>query len=394
MNNTTNSTYLVNSYFRLPIEITHAENFYLIDATGKKYIDFASGFAVTNLGHNVAYINQKMHEQIDKIWHCSNLFHNTELNKLAKRLVELTFADSVFFCSSGLEAVEAAIKFIRKYHYNAKTGRSKIITFKNGFHGRSIACLSGCSNTTAKEGFAPFLEDFIILPINDLEALNDVISKQNIAGIIIEPTQSEGGVYPVSKNFLQTLREITLKNNILLCLDEVQTGYNRTGTLFKYQQLGFEPDIMTIAKGMGNGFPVGACLVKSHVAEAITPGTHGSTFGGNPLAMAVANAVLDIMLDEKTIALINDNIKYFQNKLASLKETTNFITDIRQDGLIIGIEVNISAKELVTKLSKAGLMITRAGNDNVLRILPPLTIPKEIIDTAFTILQQHLTTPL
>jgi acetylornithine/N-succinyldiaminopimelate aminotransferase len=390
MDNKIQNLNLVDAYFRLPIEISHADNFYLVDTNGKEYIDFASGFAVTNLGHNVEYINNKLKSQIDKIWHCSNLFYNTELNKLAQRLVDLTFADSVFFCSSGLEAVEAAIKFIRKYHFEAKTGRNKIITFKNGFHGRSIACLSGCSSTKAKEGFAPFLDDFIILPINDLNAFSDIVAHGNIAGVIIEPTQSEGGVYPVDKSFLQGIRDITLKNNIILCLDEVQTGYNRTGTLFKYQQLGFEPDMMTIAKGMGNGFPVGACLVKSHIAAAITPGTHGSTFGGNPLAMAASNAVLDIMLDDKVTSQVLDNIKYFEQKLAMLKESSSLISQVRQDGLIIGIEVKTSAKELVIKLCEAGLIVTRAGNDNVLRILPPLTIAREIIDDAFIILQQHL----
>lgn len=378
---------IMSVYNRLPIEIIKGEGYYLFDSSGKKYIDFGTGIAVVSLGHNNSRINNALHQQIDLLWHCSNIFEIPLQKKLAQRLVEVSFADQVFFCSSGLEAVETAIKLIRKYQYNIGN-RYKIVTFENGFHGRSITCLSAGGNEAAREGYGPFIDGFIRIPI-DKEILLNTLDNNLVGGVLIEPVQSEGGVYPVPHDFLKLLREETKKRGILLCFDEVQTGFGRTGTLFKYQQIGIEPDIMTVAKAMGNGFPIAACLAKKEIADIFTPGSHGSTFGGNPLAMAVGNAVLDEIIDHNLLQNVSQISTYFFDKLCLLEQKFKTqIKAIRVDGLLIGIEIPGSAYHYMKLLINNGLIVTRAGNDKVIRILPPLTIDRNIVDEAISILEE------
>ncbi|MFP3033239.1 MAG: aspartate aminotransferase family protein, partial [Wolbachia sp.] len=326
--------HVVNAYNRSEASIVRGEGVYLFDKDGKKYLDFAAGISTTSLGHCHPYITDKLKEQLDSLWHCSNIFTIPQQERLAQRLTELTFADKVFFCSSGLEATEAAIKFIRRYFYlNGQEKRSHIITIEGGFHGRSIAAISAGGNEKSREGFAPLLSGFDKVPRNNIEALEKKINSET-AAIFLEPIQSEGGVHPLDVEYLKKVREITKAQGIILCFDEVQCGYGRIGSLFYYQNIGVEPDMLTCAKAMGNGFPLAACLVKDYIAETITPGTHGSTYGGNPLAMTVGNAVLDVMLKEGFFDHVKKVSKYLKEKLLPLtEEFPKIVSEVRGEGL-------------------------------------------------------------
>ena len=372
---------VLDAYFRLPVEIIRGQGAYLYDSSDKQYLDFASGIAVTNIGHNNHHINQALINQISNLWHCSNLFTIKGQQRLAQRLVDLSFADKVFFCSSGLEAVECAIKMIRKYAFETKGEQSyEIITLEGGFHGRSIATLSAGGNEDARRGFGPLLEGFKQVKRNDIQALKAAITDKT-AGIMLEPVQSEGGVYVLDKSYLQQVRQITIEKDIILCFDEVQTGYGRTGSLFAYQNLGFEPDILALAKGIGNGFPLAACLSRQRIAKFITPGTHGSTYGGNPLAMAVGNAVLDIITGEGFLDNIGQLSEYLENSLQKVAlQFPDIIKQVRGKGLIYGLEVNISATKILKALIDNGLIVTKVAGDKVLRLLPPLVIEYKDID--------------
>ncbi|GFT39971.1 acetylornithine aminotransferase [Nephila pilipes] len=332
--------HVVSAYNRLDTPIVRGAGAYLFDKDGKKYLDFAAGISTTSLGHCHPYITDKLKEQLSSLWHCSNIFTIPEQERLADRLTTLTFADKVFFCSSGLEATEAAIKFIRRYFYSkGQAKRNRIITIEGGFHGRSIAAISAGGSEKSREGFAPLLSGFDKVPRNDIKALEKKISDET-AAVFLEPIQSEGGVYPLDVEYLQKVRKITKAQGIILCFDEVQCGYGRIGFLFYYQNVGIEPDMLTCAKAMGNGFPIAACLVKDYIAEAITPGTHGSTYGGNPLAMTVGNAVLDIMLKEGFFDHVKRISKYLKEKLLPLaKEFPEMISEVRGKGLLMGIEL-------------------------------------------------------
>ncbi|MDA0902339.1 MAG: aspartate aminotransferase family protein [Proteobacteria bacterium] len=382
---------ILNAYFRLPIKIIKGDGVYLYDDQEKRYLDFASGIAVTNIGHNNQHINEALINQASQLWHCSNLFTIPKQQELAERLVKLSFADKVFFCSSGLEAVECAIKMMRKYHYEkGDKERYHIITLEGGFHGRSLATLSAGGNEYARRGFGPLLEGFKQVKRNDIAALKAAITDQT-AGIMLETIQSEGGVHVIDKQYLQEVRQLTAQKDIILCFDEVQTGYGRTGELFSYQSLGIEPDIMTLAKGIGNGFPLAACLSKANIANAITPGSHGSTYGGNPLAMAVGNAVLDIVTQKPFLNKVNELSQYLNQSLQKLaQEFPNIITEVRGIGLIYGIEVKISATEVLKTLIDNGLIVTKVAGDKVLRLLPPLIIEKTHIDQMCEIMRKSL----
>nr|CAD7417367.1 unnamed protein product [Timema poppensis] len=323
--------HVVNAYNRLDTPIVRGEGAYLFDK---------DGISTTSLGHCHPYITDKLKEQLSSLWHCSNIFTIPEQERLADRLTTLTFADKVFFCSSGLEATEAAIKFIRRYFYSKRQAkRNRIVTIEGGFHGRSIAAISAGNSEKSREGFAPLLSGFDKVPRNDIKALEKKISNET-AAVFLEPIQSEGGVYPLDVEYLQKVRKITKAQGIILCFDEVQCGYGRIGSLFYYQNVGIEPDMLTCAKAMGNGFPLAACLVKDYIAEAITPGTHGSTYGGNPLAMTVGNAVLDIMLKEGFFDHVKRISKYLKEKLLPLaKEFPEMISEVRGEGLLMGIEL-------------------------------------------------------
>ncbi len=380
--------FIVNAYNRSPVSMVRGEGVFLFDQDGKRYLDFTAGIATVSLGHSHPYIVEKLQEQLHTLWHCSNLFSIPEQQRLAERLTGFTFSDKVFFCSSGLEATEAAIKFIRRYFYTINTNRKKryrIITLEGGFHGRSIAAISAGGNKKSREGFAPLLSGFDKVPRNDIAALKRVISDET-AAVFLEPIQSEGGVYPLDTAYLQEIKELTKSMGIILCFDEVQSGYMRTGELFYYQQIGVEPDILTCAKAMGNGFPLAACLVKDYIADTISPGSHGSTYGGNPLAMVVGNAVLDLMLENDFNTHVYKISKYLKDKLLSL-EFPDFIKDVRGIGCLLGIEVsNISASKIVEKCLQKGLLLTKVLDDKVIRITPSLIIHEEHIDTALDIL--------
>ncbi|MGL9725298.1 MAG: aspartate aminotransferase family protein [Wolbachia sp.] len=368
--------HIVNAYNRSETPIIRGEGIYLFDKDGKKYLDFAAGISTTSLGHCHPYITDKLKEQLSSLWHCSNIFIIPEQERLAQRLTELTFADKVFFCSSGLEATEAAIKFIRRYFYlNGQEKRNRIITIEGGFHGRSIAAISAVGNEKSREGFAPLLSGFDKVPRSDIKVLEEKISNET-AAIFLEPIQSEGGVHPLDVRYLKRVREITKAQGIILCFDEVQCGYGRIGSLFYYRNIGVEPDILTCAKAMGNGFPLAACLVKAYIAEAITPGTHGSTYGGNPLAMTVGNAVLDVMLKEGFFNHVKKISKYLKEKLLFLAERfPEIISEVRGEGLLIGMELTMPfADKIVSQSLDRGLIMTKILNNRVIRITPPLIV--------------------
>ena len=368
------------AYARLPVEITRGEGVYLFDASGKRYLDFAAGIAVTSLGHCHPHLNHALKEQIDQLWHCSNLFTIPEQQRLAQRLVDRSFADKIFFCSSGLEAVETSIKIMRKY--GADSGRYRIITLKNGFHGRSLATLSAGGNTIARQGFGPLLEGFDRVEAENIDAIDQALTPETI-GILLEPIQAEGGVYPLSHDYLKALRRYADQHNLLLCFDEVQCGYGRTGHLFAYEGVGVLPDIVTCAKGIGGGFPLGACMTTDKVASCITPGTHGSTYGGNPLAMRVGNAVLDVMEEDGFFEQVQHLSKTFHAALSTIaKQFPEHILEIRGQGLLYGIALSCSAKKLLNACLEEGLITSRCGEDRVLRLVPPLTIDASHIDEA------------
>lgn len=375
--------HVVNAYNRSEASIVRGEGVYLFDKDGKRYLDFAAGISTTSLGHCHPYITDKLKEQLDSLWHCSNIFTIPQQERLAKRLTELTFADKVFFCSSGLEATEAAIKFIRRYFYlKGQKKRNHIITIEGGFHGRSIAAISAGGNEKSREGFAPLLSGFDKVPRNDIKALEEKISDET-AAILLEPIQSEGGIYKLDVEYLQKVRDITKAQGIILCFDEVQCGYGRTGSLFYYQGIGIEPDILTCAKAMGNGFPLAACLVKDYIAEAITPGTHGSTYGGNPLAMTVGNAVLDVMLKEGFFDHVKKVSKYLKEKLLLLaEEFPKVVSEVRGEGLLIGIELKVPfADKIVSQSLDKGLIVTKISNNRVVRVTPPLVVKDIDVNT-------------
>ncbi|MDG7056774.1 MAG: aspartate aminotransferase family protein [Wolbachia endosymbiont of Penenirmus auritus] len=376
--------HIVNAYNRFEIPIVRGEGACLFDKDGKKYLDFAAGISTTSLGHCHPYIADKLKKQSDLLWHCSNIFTIPEQERLAERLTALTFADKVFFCSSGLEATEAAIKFIRRYFYSkGQEKRNRIITIEGGFHGRSIAAISAGGNEKSREGFAPLLSGFDKVPRNNIKALEEKISDET-AAVFLEPIQSEGGVYKLDAEYLHKVKEITKAQEMILCFDEVQCGYGRIGSLFHYQNIGIEPDILTCAKAMGNGFPLAACLVRNYIAEAITPGTHGSTYGGNPLAMTVGNAVLDIVLKEGFFDHVRRISKYLKEKLLPLaEEFPRIISEIRGEGLLIGIELKAPlADKIVSRSLDKGLIMTKVLNNRVVRITPPLIVHDKHVDAA------------
>ncbi|WCR57891.1 aspartate aminotransferase family protein [Wolbachia endosymbiont of Ctenocephalides felis wCfeJ] len=381
-------SHIVNAYNRFETSIVRGEGVYLFDQDGKKYLDFAAGISTSSLGHCHPYITNKLKEQLDLLWHCSNIFTIPQQERLAERLTALTFADKVFFCSSGLEATETAIKFIRRYFYSkGQKKRNRIITIEGGFHGRSIAAISAGGNEKSREGFAPLLAGFDRVPRNNIKALEEKISDET-AAVFLEPIQSEGGVYTLDVEYLHKVRETTKTQGIILCFDEVQCGYGRVGSLFHYQNIEIEPDMLTCAKAMGNGFPLAACLVKDYIVEAITPGTHGSTYGGNPLAMTVGNAVLDVMLKEGFFEHVRRVSKYLKKRLLPLvEEFPEIISEICGEGLLIGIELKTPfADKIVSRSLDKGLIITRVLNNRVIRITPPLVIEGRHVDIAYDIL--------
>lgn len=379
---------LMPAYARFDIAFDRGVGAYLFDAAGGKYLDFASGIAVTALGHSHPHLVETLKEQGEKLWHTSNLFQIPLQEKLAKRLVAATFADNVFFTNSGVEAMECAIKLARKYHSSqGHPEKYRIISFKNAFHGRSLATIAASGKEKLIKGFGPMPDGFDQVPFIDLEALAAAITPET-AAILLEPVQGEGGILPATGEDLQAIRNIADENGLLLIFDEIQCGMGRAGKLFAHEWAGVAPDIMAVAKGIGGGFPVGACLARASVGESLTFGSHGSTYGGNPLAMALGNAVLDIMLEDGFFEHVQGVTKTLMAGLRGLQQKyPALITDVRGLGLMIGVECTVKTRPLIAKALELGLVLAPSGK-NIIRLLPPLIIDEGHITEALAKLDQ------
>ena len=368
------SSHVLPTYARVDLAFERGEGAWLYTAAGERYLDFTSGVAVNALGHAHPQLVQALNEQSQKLWHVSNLYRIPEGERLADRLCAASFADTVFFQNSGAEAIECAIKVARKYQSaSGKPERYRIITFEGAFHGRTLAAIAATGNKK-------YLEGFDQVAFADLEATKKAIGPQT-AAIMIEPVMGEGGVRVVPHTFLRALRKLCDDHGLLLIFDEIQTGIGRTGDMFAYQHTGVTPDIMTIAKALGGGFPVGACLATAEAGKGMTAGTHGSTFGGNPLAMAVGNAVLDIIMADGFLDRMKQNALLLKQRLAELKDRhASVIAEVRGEGLLIGLRMIPQVSEMVDEL-RAEKMLSVAAGDNVVRLLPPLIIgEKEIAE--------------
>ncbi len=376
------SSHVLPTYARVDLAFERGEGAWLFTAEGERYLDFTSGVAVNALGHAHPQLVQALNEQAQKLWHVSNLYRIPEGERLADRLCAASFADTVFFQNSGAEAIECAIKMARKYQSaSGKPERYRIITFEGAFHGRTLAAIAATGNKKYLEGFGPPVEGFDQVAFADLEATKKAIGPQT-AAIMIEPVMGEGGVRVVPHTFLRALRKLCDDNGLLLIFDEIQTGIGRTGDMFAYQHTGVTPDIMTIAKALGGGFPVGACLATAEAGKGMTAGTHGSTFGGNPLAMAVGNAVLDIIMADGFLDRMKQNALLLKQRLAELKDRhASVIAEVRGEGLLIGLRMIPQVSEMVDEL-RAEKMLTVAAGDNVVRLLPPLIIGEKEITEA------------
>jgi acetylornithine/N-succinyldiaminopimelate aminotransferase len=373
------TSHLLPTYARVHLAFERGEGVWLVATDGERYLDFTSGVAVNALGHAHPHMIAALTAQAQKVWHVSNLYEVPEAERVAQRLCDASFADVVFFCNSGAEAMECTIKTARKYHSaNGAPERYRIITFEGAFHGRTLATLAAGGQKKYLDGFGPVMEGFDQVPFGNLEAAKAAITHETCA-ILIEPIMGEGGVRVVEPFFLRALRELCDQHGLLLLLDEVQTGMGRTGELFAHQRAGIEPDIMALAKALGGGFPVGACLAKREAAKGMTVGTHGSTFGGNPLAMSAANAVLDVMLEPGFLDRVRRTGLFFKQRLAEIKDRyPSIISEVRGEGLLVGVRAGVPAGELVDAL-RAEKMIAVAAGDNVVRLLPPLIISEQEI---------------
>ena len=379
------------TYARADLEFERGEGAYLFTASGERYLDFGAGIAVNVLGHANPALVAALAEQAQKVWHTSNVYRIPGQERLARRLVEATFADTVFFTNSGAEALECAIKMARKYHaVSGHPERYELITMEGAFHGRTLATIAAGGQKKYLEGFGPAMPGFPQVPFDNLKALKEAIGPAT-AGILVEPIQGEGGIRPIPYGDLRQIREICDEAGILLVLDEVQTGVGRTGRLFAYELAGITPDIMAIAKALGGGFPVGACLATEEAAKGMTAGTHGSTFGGNPLAMAVANAVLDQVLADGFLEHVRKLSLAFRQKLARLAdEHPAIIEEVRGEGLMIGIKCKVPNTDLVAAARSEHLLMVGAG-DNTVRLLPPLNIGDEEVEEAIDKLSKACT---
>ncbi len=379
---------VMQTYGRIPIAFERGEGAYLISTDGKRYLDGAGGIAVVSMGHSHPKLVTALTEQAQRLWHVSNLYEIPEQTRYAERLAAASFADAMFFCNSGAEAMEGAIKFARKYQaVNGAPERYRAVTLEGSFHGRTLATLGAAHNPKHLEGFGPPAEGFDIVPPNNLNELRAAIGAET-AMIVVEPLQGEGGIRPLEADYLQALRATADEFGVLLVLDEVQTGFGRTGKLFAHEWAGITPDVMACAKGIAGGFPCGAVLANARVAAAMTPGTHGSTFGGNPLAMAAANATLDILLEDGFLADVERIGALLGDGLIALAERyPDVIESVRGRGLMLGMVVRAPHTNgaLGDRAREHGLLTVVAG-ENVLRLLPPLTIREAEVEVALAAL--------
>ena len=374
------------TYTRFPVTVVKGKGSYVWDEQGTQYLDFTCGIATCNLGHVPDVVKAALEEQLQNIWHCSNLYNIPNQEQLAALLIANSFGDHVFFCNSGAEANEAAIKLARRYANKVKGKEApEIVTFHQSFHGRTLATLSATGQEKIQQGFFPLVSGFSYLPFNDEEAL-ELLYTIEPAAVLLELVQGEGGVIPANKEWVSKLAKICKEREILLMVDEIQTGVGRTGTLFAYEQYGIEPDVISIAKGLGSGFPIGAIIAKEEAAKGFDPGSHGSTFGGNPLATAAGLATIKHILDSNILNNANEMAAYLDKKLHVLKEQYSFIKEIRGLGLLKGMVIETNALKIVQEAIENHLLILTAG-PNVVRILPPLTVTKEEIDEFTKILE-------
>ncbi|PYE86396.1 aspartate aminotransferase family protein [Phyllobacterium leguminum] len=368
---------LYDTFNRAALRFERGEGVWLFTDKGERYLDFAAGVAVNSLGHSHPHLVNALTSQAEKLWHVSNLYEIPGQEKLGKRLVDATFADKVFFTNSGAEAIECAIKTARRYHYvNGHPERYRIVTFEGAFHGRTLATIAAGGQAKYLEGFGPKVEGFDQVPFGDEKALKAAITPET-AAILIEPVQGEGGLRVASEDSLRSLRKLCDENGLLLILDEVQSGVGRTGKLFAHEWAGITPDIVAIAKGIGGGFPMGACLATAEAAKGMTSGVHGTTFGGNPLAMAVGNAVLDLILADGFLEHVRDISLLFKQGLASIADRyPDVVAEVRGRGLLTGIKCVVPNTEFVQALHDEHLLSVAAG-DNAVRLLPPLIITED-----------------
>ena len=382
---------IMTTYGRIDIAFTHGQGSFLIAEDGKKYLDYASGIAVNAFGHCHPKLVKALQDQASKLWHTSNLYRIPEQETVAEKLVANSCAERVFFCNSGAEATEGAVKVARRYAWaNGETDRTEIICATGAFHGRTLAMLAANDRPLFREGFGPSAQGFTHVEWGDVESLKKVIGK-HVAAILVEPVQGEGGARKAPDGYLKLLKDIALENGSLLISDEVQIGMGRSGTLFAYQQQDIEPDIIALAKGLGGGFPVGAVMAKAEVGDAMIPGTHGSTFGGNPLAMRSANAVLELLLEKDFLDNLRKMIVYFDKKMDQLIKNDMHVTPIifskKGSGMLRGFQLNenVTAGDFGNIAREKGLLLVGAA-ENTIRLLPPLNTSKEEVDNAFDIL--------
>ena len=379
---------IVGTYRRQPVVFVRGEGARLWDIEGKEYLDFVAGIAVCSLGHSHPKVVEAIRRQAGALMHVSNLYYTEPQIRLASMLTEHSFADRVFFCNSGAEANEAAIKLARKYGHDRLGGRYEILTMKGSFHGRTLAAITATGQEKFHAGFAPLPEGFRYVPFNDVQALEKALSEKTCA-VLLEPIQGEGGVRVPDEGYLKAVRGICDRRGILMILDEVQTGMGRTGKLFGYEHYGASPDIMTLAKALGNGVPAGALAATERVAAAFGPGTHASTFGGNPLAMAAAVATLETVLSEGFLERCAQTGEYLREKLWSLRKDHPVVQDVRGKGLLVGLDLGVDGNAVVKACLERGVLIN-CTFDHVLRMVPPLVITRRDVDRLVQVLDEVL----
>ena len=377
---------LMQNYGSPELEFDHGKGSYLYTDSGEAYLDFAMGIAVNSLGHCNPVLVDALTSQANKLWHTSNLYRIAGGEKLASQLVRHTFADRVFFCNSGTEAIECGFKMIRRHYYNkGQSHRNRIIAMSSAFHGRTLAAIAAAANPLHCEGFLHGDPGFDQAEFGNIQSLEDQIG-ENTAAVILEPVQGEGGVRVAEESYLKAVRALCDRHDLLLMFDEVQCGVARTGSLYAYQQLGVNPDILATAKGLGGGFPIGACLATEALASALSAGTHGSTFGGNPLAMAVGNAVIEQVSDETFLQAVRDSGSYFKTQLEELVSThSTLLKSVQGTGLMLGLACEVEAGELITRLQNEKLLVVKAGGNSI-RLLPALNVSRQELDSALAII--------
>ncbi|AIW83485.1 MULTISPECIES: acetylornithine transaminase [Bacillus] len=379
------TNHLFQTYGRREIEFLKGNGAKVIDKSGEQYLDFTSGIGVCNLGHCHPTVVKAVEKQLRNIWHISNLFTNSLQEEVASLLTEDTALDHVFFCNSGAEANEAALKLARKH-----TGKSLVVTCEQSFHGRTFGTMSATGQDKVKEGFGPLLPSFLHIPFNDIRALEEVMNEE-VAAVMVEVIQGEGGVILADPSFLKEIEKLCNQYNALFIIDEVQTGIGRTGTLFAYEQMGIVPDIVTIAKALGNGIPVGAMIGRKELGSSFTAGSHGSTFGGNYIAMTAAKEVLQFIKEQSFFKEVQEKGEYVLKKLQEELRHVECVQNIRGKGLMIGIECKHEVANVIEQLEKAGLLVLQAG-PNVIRLLPPLIVTNEELEQAIYMIKRVVCT--